>query len=312
MTKILVTGAAGFIGSHLAEKLVAMGYDVVGVDCFTDYYSGTIKTRNLEPLKGKNNFRFSERKIQDAEKLRGLLNGIEYVFHLAAQPGVRASWGRNFEVYVENNITATQVLLEELKDSPVKKFIFASSSSVYGDAEKLPTHEDTPPQPVSPYGVTKLASEHLCASYWKNYGVPVVMLRYFTVYGPRQRPDMAFSRIINAAISGETFQVYGDGNQTRDFTYIDDAVNANLLAMETDAAGEAFNIGGGARISLNEIIKILENLTSKKIHIEYRDVQRGDVKHTCADISKAETILKYSPSVKIEDGLKNQVEYCKK
>ena len=312
MSKVLVTGTAGFIGSHLAEKLVATGFDVIGLDCFSDYYPRVIKERNIEKLIHRDNFRLIEGKIQVEKKLKKLLDGVEAVFHLAAQPGVRASWGKYFNEYVENNITATQLLLEQVKNSPIRKLVFASSSSVYGDSETLPTSEETTPRPVSPYGVTKLAAEHLCALYWKNYRVPVVMLRYFTVYGPRQRPDMAFSKIIKSALTGETFQVYGDGNQTRDFTYIDDIVRANLLAMESDAAGEIFNIGGGSRISLNEVIKLLENIVGKKMPIEYHEPQKGDVKHTCADISKAEKILKYQPSIGIEEGLRRQVDSVKK
>ena len=304
--KALVTGCAGFIGSHLVDKLLEQGYEVIGIDCFTDYYSMEIKKKNISTALSHKNFEFIEKDILD---MRGYPE-VDYVFHQAAQAGVRASWGRSFEIYTRNNIEATQKLLEFYKNLKFKKFVYASSSSVYGDAE-LPMREDSLLKPVSPYGVTKLAGENLCYLYWKNYGVPTISLRYFTVYGPRQRPDMAIHKFVKAIFKGDEISVFGDGTQTRDFTFVDDAVVANVLAAESDSVGEIFNIGGGSRISVNVLINEIEKIVGKKAKIKYIEKQKGDVRDTLADVSKAKKELGWMPKVKIEEGLKRFVDWWK-
>ena len=303
---ILVTGGAGFIGSHLVDRLLELGYEVIGIDCFSDYYPREIKEANISNALKNNNFEFIEEDILNMDKFPE----VDYIFHEAAQAGVRASWGKSFEIYTRNNIEATQKLLELYKDREIKKFVYASSSSVYGDAE-LPMREDSLLKPVSPYGVTKLAGENLCYLYWKNYGVPTVSLRYFTVYGPRQRPDMAIHKFVKAILNNEEITVFGDGTQTRDFTYIDDAVEANILAAESDSVGEVFNIGGGSRISVNELIKKMEDITEKKARVKYVEKQKGDVRDTWADVSKAKKELGWMPKVEIEEGLKRFVDWWK-
>jgi len=307
---VLVTGVAGFIGSHLAEKLVGAGHRVIGVDCFTDYYPRAIKESNIVRLREINSFAFHEEDLLRMD-LSGLLKGIDVVYHEAAQAGVRASWGSNFRIYTENNVHATQCLLEAARDANLKKFLYASSSSVYGDAESYPTNEDMKPMPVSPYGVTKLAAEHLCYLYHKNYGVPVVSLRYFTVYGPRQRPDMAFSKFIRAILRDEEIIVYGDGEQTRDFTYIEDIVDANIAAMDAQVVGDVINIGGGSRITVNDTIRIIEKITGKKARTKCIEKQKGDVRHTGADISRAKSVLGYKPAFDLEKGIANEIAWLR-
>ncbi len=306
--RCLVTGVAGFIGSHLAERLVAEGYEVIGVDCFTDYYPRPVKERNLSALHNSDRFRFIEADLRYAD-LGILLDGVDYVFHQAAQAGVRASWGENFAIYTEHNVLATQRLLEAVKGRRLAKFIYASSSSIYGNTPDLPMREDSLPRPVSPYGVTKLAGEHLCQLYHSNFGVPTVSLRYFTVYGPRQRPDMAFHRFIRAILEGKPLTVYGDGEQTRDFTYISDAVEANLLAMRHAPPGTIFNIGGGSRVTINQAIGLLARITGEKAIVEYQEPQHGDVRHTLADTSAAREVLGFTPKVGLEEGLRAQVAW---
>ncbi len=308
--KVLVTGVAGFIGSSLSEKLLDEGYQVVGIDSFFDYYPRKIKEKNLEPLLGNSHFEFIEADILDA-KWDEILIDINGIFHQAAVAGVRASWGQSFNHYVENNVLATQRLLEACKDRKLDKFIYASSSSVYGDTEELPIRESSPTNPVSPYGVTKLAAEHLASLYFKAYGVPTVSLRYFTVYGPRQRPDMAFHKFITAVMKGEQIDIYGTGEQTRDFTYIDDAVEANLQAFRDGKAGEVFNIGGGSRIKLLDAIDLIESIVGEKAKLVHTDPQRGDAKHTFSDISKANTDFGYNPQVDIKLGLEKHYEWLK-
>jgi len=310
MEKILITGCAGFIGSNLVESLLRMDYKVMGLDCFTDYYSSEIKKKNMINFVNNKNFVFIKNDLNVAD-LKNIIEDVDYIFHLAAQPGVRASWGQNFEIYIKNNILATQKILEACKDSDIKKFIFSSSSSVYGNANKLPINEDAMKTPISPYGVTKLAAENLCNLYYENYNIPTVSLRYFTVYGPRQRPDMAFHKFIYTILNNGPITVYGNGKQTRDFTYILDVIDATILAMRNGVNGEVYNIGGGSRISVSDVIKIIEQITKKKARIEYKQFQKGDVKDTYADINKAKNRLKYQPNVNIKTGLKLQIDSIK-
>jgi UDP-glucose 4-epimerase len=306
--KALVTGCAGFIGSHLVDKLLEQGYEeVIGIDCFTDYYQRKIKEANILNASKHNNFKLMEEDILNIDEYPE----VDYVFHLAAQAGVRASWGKSFEIYTRNNIEATQRLLEFYKDTKIKRFVYASSSSVYGDAE-LPMREISLLKPVSPYGVTKLAGENLCYLYWKNYSVPTVSLRYFTVYGPRQRPDMAIHKFVKAIFNGKEITVFGDGTQTRDFTYVDDAVEANTLAANNDVVGEVFNVGGGSRISVNELIGMMENIIGKKAKVKYIEKQKGDVRDTWADVSKARAIFNWKSKTDIHRGLSNYIKWYPK
>ena len=307
MMKALVTGCAGFIGSHLAERLLKEGYKVIGIDCFTDYYSRAIKEGNMATALGHKNFKLVEENLLSIDDYPE----VDYVFHEAAQAGVRKSWGKDFEIYTRNNIEATQRLLEFYKDSNIKKFVYASSSSVYGDIE-LPMRENSLLKPVSPYGVTKLGGENLCYLYWKNYGVPAISMRYFTVYGPRQRPDMAIHKFVRAILKGDEIVVFGNGTQTRDFTYVEDAIEANMLAARSNIVGEVFNIGGGSRISVNELIKRMEEMVDRKADIKYIEEQKGDVRDTWADVSKARDILHWAPKVNIINGLKRFIEWYKK
>jgi UDP-glucose 4-epimerase len=295
----LVTGCTGFIGSHLTEKLLREGHEVIGIDCFTDYYSREIKENNIQKALSDKNFTFLEKDIINLSTFPD----VDYVFHQAAQAGVRASWGKSFEIYTENNILVTQKLLEYYKDRNLKKFVFASSSSIYGNTDELPISEDTHKKPFSPYGVTKLAAENLCLLYYMNYGTPTVSLRYFTVYGPRQRPDMGINKFVHAVLNEDRIEVYGDGNQTRDFTFISDVVEANLLAAYSDVIGEYFNIGGGSRISVNDLLKLIEKVVGKDIHIKYIEMQKGDVQHTFADVTKAEKMIGYKSVIGIEQGI---------
>lgn len=308
--RILVTGVAGFIGSHLAEKLLSVGYEVVGLDCFTDYYPRRIKESNLSKLRDSKAFFFHDEDLLRTD-LTAFLKEVDVVFHEAAQAGVRASWGSSFRIYTENNVRATQCLLEASKETKLKRFIYASSSSVYGDAESYPTHEGIKPMPISPYGVTKLAGEHLCYLYHKNYGIPTVSLRYFTVYGPRQRPDMAFSKFIRAILRDEEIVIFGDGEQTRDFTYVDDIIEANVSALEAQVIGEVLNVGGGSRITVNDTIHIIEDVIGKQAKTKYIEKQKGDVHHTGADISKACKLLGYKPAYDLKKGIANEVDWIK-
>jgi UDP-glucose 4-epimerase len=306
--RCLVTGVGGFIGSHLAEHLLAEGYEVVGLDCFTDYYPRPRKERNLRGLLSSAGFHFIEDDLRSAD-LEPLLAEVDCVLHLAAQPGVRSSWGRSFWSYTENNILATQRLLEAAKEVGVARFVYASSSSVYGDTPDLPMHEESRLRPVSPYGVTKLAGEHLCHLYHVNFGLSTVAVRYFTVYGPRQRPDMAFHRFIKAIRDGTPIPVYGDGEQTRDFTYVSDAVEGTLLAMRSDVVGMVFNIGGGSRVTINETIRLLERVIGRKAVVEYLRAQPGDVRHTLCDTSRARQVLGFAPQVDLAQGLEAEAAW---
>jgi UDP-glucose 4-epimerase len=306
--KALVTGAAGFIGSHLAERLVDAGVDVTGIDCFTDYYPRPIKERNLERLRQSTRFSLIDRPLADVD-LPALVDDVTHVFHLAAQAGVRNSWGRDFRVYTVNNVEATQLLLEACVGKPIERFVYASSSSVYGDDVALPMREDARPQPVSPYGVTKLAAEQLCYLYHVNHRVPTVSLRYFTVYGPRQRPDMGFSRFFSAVVHDRVVPMFGDGRQTRDFTFVADAVSATVAAATRGAPGGVYNIGGGSRVQLLDVFELIRRVTGRPLRIERLDAQRGDMRDTYADTSRARADLGFAPSVTLEQGLRVQYDW---
>lgn len=310
MKKAVVTGAAGFIGSHLCQRLLEDGFEVVGVDSLTDYYDIRIKRANLDALTGHERFLRVEQSLNTLD-LERLLDGTSYLFHQAAQAGVRASWGKNFEEYIDSNIRTTQRLLEAASANPIEKFVYASSSSVYGETTELPMKESHPTRPVSPYGVTKLAGENLCLLYHTCHAVPVVALRYFTVYGPRQRPDMAFHKFIRGTLAGEPIDVYGNGTQTRDFTYVEDIVTANLLAARYAGPETVFNIGGGSRVTLNVVLDYLNDRLDGKLNVRYSDPVRGDVTHTFADIDLARRELGYAPTTGIEDGLTHEVEWVK-
>jgi len=304
--KALVTGAAGFIGSHLTAALLDRGAAVIGLDCFTDYYPRAAKEKNLEENTLREKFRFVENSIADAD-LPTLLDGVTHVFHLAAQAGVRKSWGKDFRTYTVNNIEATQILLEACVGRPIERFVYSSSSSVYGDAATIPMREDALPQPLSPYGVTKLAAEHLCMLYHANHGVRACALRYFTVYGPRQRPDMAFHRFIKAALREEPISLYGDGGQTRDFTFVADAVAANIAAADRGVPGRAYNIGGGSRVSMNDVLRIIERTAGHPLKVNREAAQKGDMRDTYADTTRAREDLGFRPTVSLEEGI--QAEY---
>jgi nucleoside-diphosphate-sugar epimerase len=306
--KALVTGVAGFIGSHLAGRLLDRGATVTGIDCFTDYYARPIKEANLDTVRKRPGFTFVESTIQDAD-LDGLLDGVTHVFHLAAQAGVRKSWGRDFRVYTVNNIDATQVLLEACVGRPLARLVYASSSSVYGDGVAIPMREDALPQPLSPYGVTKLAAEQLCHLYATNHGVPATSVRYFTVYGPRQRPDMGFYKFLRGVIAGQPIPVFGDGEQTRDFTFVADAVSATIAASERGVPGRAYNIGGGSRVSLNHVLDLIGRVTGRPVTIDRGPAQKGDMRDTYADTALARADLGFAPTVSLADGLTEEYRW---
>ncbi|ALF54494.1 UDP-glucose epimerase [Nostoc piscinale CENA21] len=312
MAKIIVTGAAGFIGSHVAEVLLKQGEEVIGIDEFNDYYDPILKRKNIALLNCWSNFKLIEGNIQFLD-WQNLLQDVEIIYHQAAQAGVRASWGDGFRAYTERNINSTQVLLEAAKDAKhLKRLVFASTSSVYGDAETLPTHESICPHPVSPYGITKLAAERLCGLYQKNFNVPVVALRYFTVYGPRQRPDMAFHKFFKAVLQDEAIPIYGDGQQTRDFTFVSDVVAANLAAASAaEAVGKIFNIGGGSRVVLTEVLDTMAEIVGQPIKKNYIEKAMGDARHTAADISQAQKVLGYQPQVSLREGLAQEWQWVK-
>jgi len=310
MTVNIVTGVAGFIGSHLAESLLNQGDRVIGIDHFNDYYNPALKRKNVAALERFPSFELIEDDIQ-LLNWRALLADVDVVYHQAAQAGVRASWGAGFRDYTERNISATQIMLEAAKDaSHLQRFVYASTSSVYGNAETLPTLETTCPEPVSPYGITKLAAERLCWLYYQNFQVPVTALRYFTVYGPRQRPDMAFHKFFKAVLDDRAIEIYGDGQQTRDFTYVSDAVAANLAAaIAPDAVGEIFNIGGGSRVVLSDVIDAMETIVGRPIRRQFTERARGDARHTGADVTKARQILGYDPNVSLMGGLAQEWDW---
>lgn len=310
--RALVTGVAGFVGSTLARQLLAQGHEVVGVDVLTDYYEVSIKRGNLASIP-EAGFTFHEADLNTAD-LGALLADVDWVFHQAGQPGVRMSWGKDFAVYVRQNIEATQRLLEAAKDAPrLRRLVYASSSSVYGNAERYPTSEDDRPQPVSPYGVTKLAAEHLCSLYAANFGVPTVSLRYFTVYGPGQRTDMAFTRFVRAAVLDETITIYGTGEQIRDFTFVDDVVAANIAAASTPDVppGTVLNVAGGSNVSVNETLAIIERHNGRPLKVEHSETVKGDVFRTGGDTAKISALLGWAPTVTIEQGLERHLAWAR-
>jgi UDP-glucose 4-epimerase len=308
--RALVTGCAGFIASHLTESLLESGAGVIGVDCFNDNYGRRQKLRNLERAKAWDGFDFVPIDLARGD-LFDLVAEADVVFHLAAEPGVRSSWGERFESYARNNVLATQHLLEAAKADPEKRFVYASSSSVYGLVEELPTPESAPTRPFSPYGVTKLSAEHLCSLYHANYGVSTVSLRYFSVYGPRQRPDMAFHRFQRAALDGLPITVFGDGTQTRDFTFVADVVRATLAAAEAPAAvGGIYNVGGGSRTGLAQTLELIGELVGKPLDVRNLPREHGDIRDTLADTTRAARDLGFAPSTTLEDGLRAQLEWA--
>lgn len=307
LSRFLVTGCAGFIGSHLCEVLLARGDAVVGVDAFTDYYDRSIKERNIAPFRSRDDVELVEADLA-VVAIDELIVGCDGVFHLAAQPGVRGSFGATFTRYASDNIIATQRLFEAASRAGVRS-VWASSSSIYGNAESYPTREDAVPLPISPYGVTKLTCEHLAGAYAASAGLDAVAMRFFTVYGPRQRPDMAFTRIATALASGGTFRMFGSGEQSRDVTYVADAVAATIAAMERGVPGAAYNIGGGSETSLRDAIAMFEGFSGRTLNVVSEPVATGDVRRTAADTSAASADLDWAPQVAIEDGIRAQLAW---
>ena len=308
--KVVVTGAAGFIGSHLVDRLLAEGHEVTGIDAFVDFYPRALKEQNLRSARDHRRFRLVEARLQDGP-LESALEGAGQVYHLAAQAGVRSSWGREFQLYTDHNVLATQRLLEAAVQAGVPRLVYASSSSVYGDSRDLPLREDAPCRPLSPYGVTKLAAEHLAALYERNHGLPVVSLRYFTVYGPRQRPDMAFHRFLAAARDGTPIRLFGDGKQTRDFTYVDDIVTATRRAGDSGRPGCVYNVGGGQRLALEEVLRTIEQATGRTLAVTRDEAQKGDMRDTFADTSAAKRDLAFHPAVTLPEGLAREWDWIR-
>ena len=314
-TRYLVTGGAGFIGSHLVDRLLGDGHDVVVVDSFEPFYGRELKEANLATAVSQPRFRLVEATISSLAGKRPSEGGLsdlvgwaEVVVHLAAQAGVRSSWGASFDTYIENNIRATQLLLEACRDAEVGRFIYASSSSVYGDTDDLPMREGGVCSPTSPYGVTKLTAEHLARVYWGSFGVPTVSLRFFSVYGPRQRPDMAFRRFFEAIRAGRPIEVYGGGVQRRDFTYVGDIIDG-LMASIDAAPGSVYNLGGGSEVTLNDAIAVLAGVVGSEPAREVRDAQPGDARETWASIERAQRDLGYRPQVSLDEGLRAEWDW---
>jgi nucleoside-diphosphate-sugar epimerase len=294
-----VTGAAGFIGSHLAEELAARGHDVLGIDCLTDYY---------DPAEKEENARAIELERLDLAEDELDFRGFDGVFHLAGQPGVR-SFGDVFPLYLRRNVLATQRVFAAAAEAGAR-VVFASSSSVYGEADAYPTGEETPPRPISPYGITKVACEHLARAYAIGFRLDAVVLRYFTVYGPRQRPDMFMRRVVDALVHGEPFELYGDGSQARSFTYVSDAVDGTILAMERARAGAVYNVGGGDEATIGEAIELLERIAGRRLDVRHLEPAKGDVHRTEADTAQIRSDLGWTPRVGLADGLKAQWEWA--
>lgn len=306
--RVAVTGCAGFIGSKVAQACLDQGQHVVGFDVMTDYYSVDQKQRNLAGLAGSGGFELVD--VDLVAMSAGALDGVDVVYHLAGQPGVRQSWREEFDVYLSRNVLATQRLLEQAVAADVGRFVYSSSSSIYGNADRYPVDESMRPQPFSPYGVTKLAGEHLCSLYAANFGLPVVSLRYFTVYGPGQRPDMATYRLFEAALTGSSFPLFGSGEQLRDFTFVGDVVQANLLAAEADVEpGLVVNIAGGGECSMIELIEMVEQIAGRPIALDRRDAERGDVRRTGGSIELARERLGWVPHTSLREGLERQLEW---
>jgi UDP-glucuronate 4-epimerase len=310
-TRALVTGCAGFIGSHLTESLLRDGISVIGVDCFNANYGRAQKLHNLHHALDWKAFEFVPLDLASGD-LADLVREVDVIFHLAAEPGVRSSWGSRFERYVTNNVVATQQLLRALQDVPGRRLVYASSSSIYGQAETLPTKENAVPAPVSPYGMTKLSGEHLCNIYHVNHGLESVSLRYFTVFGPRQRPDMAFNIFCRKALADEEIEIYGDGQQTRDFTFVADVVAATRAAavVAVDSGG-VYNIGGGLRGSLHDVLNTIETLAGRPLKLRFSGEQAGDVRDTGAETSKARAHLGFAPATSLETGIAAEFEWLK-
>ena len=308
--KAIVTGAAGFIGSHLVESLLADGHEVVGVDCFLDYYPRAAKEQNLERARDHGAFRLVEGRLQELDLAR-VFEGAGAIYHLAGQAGVRSSWGRDFALYSDHNVLATQRVLEAAAGAGRPRVVYASSSSVYGDAKALPLREDTPCQPVSPYGVTKLAGEHLAVLYHRNFDLPTTSLRFFTVYGPRQRPDMAFHRFLKAARDGAAIQLYGDGTQTRDFTFVSDIVAATRAAAVSGRPGSVYNVGGGERVALSAVLQTIDEITGRALRVEREEAQKGDMRDTFADTAAAGRDLGFRSTVPLAEGLLREWDWIR-
>jgi nucleoside-diphosphate-sugar epimerase len=307
-TKVLITGAAGFIGSHLTEACLARGWHVIAIDSLHTYYSPASKVANARQFAHHERCRYLEQDLLDVD-LPSLISDVDHVMHLAAQAGVRASWGSSFDVYTQLNVTVLQRLLEAARTAPdLKSVVFASSSSVYGDAERMPTSEDQILRPLSPYGATKALGENLNYLYFRSHNVPTINLRYFSVYGPRQRPDMAFHRAIEAALTGQDFFLNGDGRQTRDFTYVADIVAGTILAALEGEPGETYNLGGGGNVAMAEVLDLIEELVGS-LRVRRRPAQRGDARDTAADISRARSELGYDPAWDLRRGLIEQIEW---
>jgi len=305
--RALITGVAGFIGSQLAEHLVDQGATVRGVDRLSDFYEVALKRENLTRLLEAPRFEFREASVNELDPGE-LLSGVDVAYHLAAQPGVRAGWGSEFGIYVEDNVLSTQRLLQAARHGELERFVLASSSSIYGQATRFPTLEDEPPDPITPYGVTKLAAEQLCRLYLRDWGVPIVILRYFSIFGPRQRPDMAFARFIRAAVEGEPIELFGDGRQERDFTFVDDAVAATVAAGSRGEPGRIYNIAGGNVASLLDVIPLLERLLDEEIAIERLPEMVSEARRTGADTTAAREQLGFEPRIGLEEGLRRQIE----
>ncbi len=305
----MVTGAAGFVGSHLVDALLERGDTVVGIDCFTPYYPPAWKRRNLDAALGSDRFTLVDDDLCDAD-LVSLLDGCDTVFHQAGQPGVRLSWSDGFPDYAHHNVLATQRLLESALVAGVRRVVYASSSSVYGNQDRYPTVETDRPRPCSPYGVTKLAAEHLCSLYAENWGLSAVALRYFTVFGPRQRPDMSIHRLCEATLTGASFPRFGDGTQVREFTHVSDVVAANLLAADACVApGSVINVAGGGEITLNGLISLVADLAGAPVVIEDHPAQAGDALRNGGATERARTLLGWAPRVSLRDGVASQLAW---